>query len=142
MKLKHEISTPALHPSVSSCVSACTFELKLCIAISSASPSAHVVFVCKTVSQWDGMLASTSPLPPTLHAPLGLPLCGPLLPFTSHSSLYVSVHCSLWLSRRIDTKSAGSQCASRQNNTKIDTLLERQTLKQAQDSWTKWEPRS
>lgn len=47
VKLKHEeVLTPVFQQAVSSCMSACTFVLMLCMVIYSVSPSAHLVFMC------------------------------------------------------------------------------------------------
>lgn len=51
----------------------------------------------------------THPPPPSLHALPDLPLCGLFLPFTSHSSLCLSLQCSVQQSWQSDTKSAGRQ---------------------------------
>lgn len=126
-------------------MSVCTLVLTLPIAISLASPLAHMVFVKLSHS---GMACQPPPSPSSAAPrPPRSPLVWsrPPLHITSHSSLYLSVHCLIWLSRRIDTRSAGRlDTASRQNNTptKRATLLEKQTLKEKQDSWTKWELRA
>lgn len=102
VKLKHEESVEASHPPVSSCISVYTSVLTLSNKLAVTFGSYGVYGVCLCAEQ---KLSHTSP-PPTpppafLHRSTpswGLPLCGLFLPFTSHSSLHVSVHCSIWQS--------------------------------------------
>lgn len=117
VKLKHEepvdVLTPALHPTVSSCMPVHTFVLTLRIVISSASPLTHMVSELKLRARnsftagWNVNLqpppSLTRPLPSVTPCPPGAPLVWSLPPL--HITFLPSLVRALFnLAKQTDTK--------------------------------------